>query len=64
MGAEKSAVKGYEDGVEYGRKVSLRMSVGRGRENDAFVRDSEYVRRGSPTRAFWLGFRRAVRGAS
>jgi hypothetical protein len=65
MGAKSAehAVR-YGEGVAYGRKVGLGMSVARRRDNDAFVRGSEYVRTGSPTRAFWLGFRRAMRGAA
>lgn len=64
MGAEKGKIAGYAQGVEYGRKVGFGMSALRRADNDRFVRGSEYVRAGSPTRAFWLGFRRAMRGTS
>jgi hypothetical protein len=58
MGAKNS----YADGVAYGRKVALGMSSDRRRDNDRHVAGSGYVAVSSPTRAFWLGFRRAMRG--
>ena len=52
----------YEKGFRYGRQVAGRMTTAeRRRSNDRHVRDSEYVQKGSPTRAYWLGFRRAIR---
>jgi len=62
MGAKSAGVKGYGDGVEYGRLTASRMSVVRRRENDLYVRHAVWALAGSPTRAFWLGFRRAMRG--
>jgi hypothetical protein len=60
MGASEQ----YADGFEYGLITMRRPSftVARCRDNERFVAGSEYVRKGSPTRAFWLGFRRALRG--
>ena len=57
-------VKGYSDGFEYGRMVGAAMMPERRRDNDRFVAGSEYVRRDSVTRAYWLGFRRAMRSSS
>ena len=57
-------VKGYADGYAYGVKVGARMSPERRRDNDRYVRSTEYVARGSVTRGYWLGFRRAMRGQS
>jgi hypothetical protein len=58
------AVKGYQDGFEYGLKVGRTMMPARLRENDRYVASTEYASKGSPTRAYWLGFRRALRGLS
>jgi hypothetical protein len=63
-GRVKGKVQGYVEGVEYGRKVGQSMSSERRRDFDRYVRGTEYVAAGSPTRAFWLGFRRAMRGQS
>ena len=56
--------QGYAQGFEYGRKVGASMSPERRRDNDRYVRSSEYVARESVTRGYWLGFRRALRGLS
>lgn len=63
-GAENQSVKGYGEGVVYGRKVAQGMSAGRRWDNDRYVRHAVYALAGSPTRAFWLGFRRAMRGSA
>ena len=62
MGAKSGRVKGYAEGVEYGRRVAASMSFLRRYDNDRYVRGSGYASRGSVSRGFWLGFRRAMRG--
>ena len=59
-----TGMKGYTEGVEYGRQCAVRMMPGRAADNDAMVKRAVYAMPGSPTRAFWLGFRRAVRGTA
>jgi len=61
---EGGTMQGYAQGFEYGSKVGARMSPERRRHNDRYVRSTEHVARGSVTRGYWLGFRRALRGLS
>lgn len=51
----------YRDGLAYGRKTALRMSPARRADNARMVRESDYYQPSSPTRAYWLGFVRAMR---
>lgn len=64
MGASNAGVKGYAEGVEYGRLTAARMSPARRLDNDRYVRHAVWALADSPTRAFWLGFRRAMRGTA
>ena len=63
VGAEKAGkrVAGYAEGLVYGSQCARGMMSERMRENDRYIAGTEYVLAGSPTRAFWLGFRRAMR---
>lgn len=56
-----NAMKGYDDGLAYGRKCARTMSRTRRADNARMVRESEYYQPSSPTRAYWLGFVRAMR---
>lgn len=52
----------YEQGVAYAEKVGRTMSRERRLENVRYVMSTSYVGKASPTRAYWLGFARTLRG--
>lgn len=62
--AGRDLAEGYPVPASEARDAARMFARWGDRQSARFVAGSEYVRKGSPTRAFWLGFRRALRGAS